>query len=51
MFLHGGWFHLIGNMWFLWVFGNNVEDSMGHIRYFLFYHPLRAGRGGLADPG
>jgi membrane associated rhomboid family serine protease len=37
MFLHGGWFHLIGNMWFLWVFGNNVEDSMGRIRYFLFY--------------
>ncbi len=37
MFLHGGWFHLIGNMWFLWVFGNNVEDSMGHVRYFAFY--------------
>jgi membrane associated rhomboid family serine protease len=37
MFLHGGWFHLIGNMWFLWVFGNNVEDSMGHARYILFY--------------
>ncbi|HYF39948.1 MAG TPA: rhomboid family intramembrane serine protease [Gemmatimonadales bacterium] len=37
MFLHGGWFHLIGNMWFLWVFGNNVEDSMGHFRYFFFY--------------
>jgi membrane associated rhomboid family serine protease len=37
MFLHGGWFHLIGNMWFLWVFGNNVEDSMGHLRFFLFY--------------
>ncbi len=37
MFLHGGWFHLIGNMWFLWLFGNNVEDSMGRIRYFLFY--------------
>ena len=37
MFLHGGWFHLIGNMWFLWVFGNNVEDSMGHGRYLLFY--------------
>ena len=33
MFLHGGWLHLIGNMWFLWVFGNNVEDSMGHVRY------------------
>ncbi len=37
MFLHGGWFHLIGNMWFLWVFGNNVEDSMGHFRYLTFY--------------
>jgi membrane associated rhomboid family serine protease len=37
MFLHGGWFHLIGNMWFLWLFGNNVEDSMGHLRYLLFY--------------
>src|ERR671910_2756627 len=37
MFLHGGWFHLIGNMWFLWVFGNNVEDSMGHVRYVAFY--------------
>jgi membrane associated rhomboid family serine protease len=37
MFLHGGWFHLIGNMWFLWLFGNNVEDSMGHFRYIAFY--------------
>ncbi len=37
MFLHGGWFHLIGNMWFLWLFGNNVEDSMGHARYVVFY--------------
>ncbi len=37
MFMHGGWMHLIGNMWFLWVFGNNIEDSMGHIRYILFY--------------
>lgn len=37
MFLHGGWFHIIGNMWFLWVFGNNVEDSMGHIRFAIFY--------------
>lgn len=37
MFMHGGWFHLIGNMWFLWVFGNNVEDSMGHLRYLAFY--------------
>ena len=37
MFLHGGWFHLIGNMWFLWIFGNNIEDSMGHLRFLLFY--------------
>ncbi len=37
MFLHGGWFHLIGNMWFLWLFGNNVEDSMGHVRFVCFY--------------
>jgi len=37
MFMHGGWFHLLGNMWFLWVFGNNVEDSMGHVRFILFY--------------
>lgn len=37
MFLHGGWLHLIGNMWFLWVFGNNVEDSMGRLRFLLFY--------------
>ena len=37
MFLHGGWLHLIGNMWFLWLFGNNVEDSMGHVRYLVFY--------------
>jgi membrane associated rhomboid family serine protease len=37
MFMHGSWFHIIGNMWFLWVFGNNVEDSMGHARFALFY--------------
>jgi membrane associated rhomboid family serine protease len=37
MFLHGGWLHLIGNMWFLWIFGNNVEDSMGHARFVVFY--------------
>ena len=37
MFLHGGWFHLIGNMWFLWIFGNNVEDAMGHLRFVGFY--------------
>lgn len=37
MFLHGGWAHIIGNMWFLWIFGGNVEDSMGHARYAVFY--------------
>jgi membrane associated rhomboid family serine protease len=37
MFLHGGWMHLIGNMWFLWIFGNNVEDSMGRLRFIAFY--------------
>jgi membrane associated rhomboid family serine protease len=37
MFLHGGWMHLIGNMLFLWVFGDNVEDAMGHGRFLLFY--------------
>lgn len=37
MFMHGGWFHLIGNMWFLWIFGNNVEDSMGRFRFIVFY--------------
>jgi membrane associated rhomboid family serine protease len=37
MFMHGGWLHLIGNMWFLWIFGNNVEDSMGHGRFLVFY--------------
>ena len=37
MFMHGGWMHLIGNMWFLWIFGNNVEDSMGHARFLVFY--------------
>ncbi len=37
MFLHGGWEHLLGNMLFLWIFGNNVEDSMGRVRYLAFY--------------
>jgi len=37
MFLHGGWMHLIGNMLYLWIFGNNVEDAMGHGRFVLFY--------------
>ena len=37
MFLHGGWLHLAGNMLYLWIFGNNVEDSMGHLRFVIFY--------------
>src|SRR5438477_12004182 len=37
MFLHGSWMHLLGNMWFLWLFGNNVEDSMGRGRFVAFY--------------
>jgi membrane associated rhomboid family serine protease len=37
MFMHGGWLHLIGNMVFLWVFGNNIEDVMGHGRFIVFY--------------
>ena len=37
IFLHGGWMHLIGNMWFLWVFGDNIEDELGHGLYLVFY--------------
>ena len=37
MFLHGGWIHILGNMWFLWIFGNNVEDAMGRLRFVVFY--------------
>lgn len=37
MFLHGGWIHLIGNMLYLWIFGNNIEDVMGHVRFVVFY--------------
>jgi membrane associated rhomboid family serine protease len=37
MFLHGSWMHLLGNMWFLWLFGNNIEDSMTRSRFLLFY--------------
>jgi membrane associated rhomboid family serine protease len=46
MFLHGSWVHLIANMWFLWLFGNNIEDSTGHIRFLAFY--LLAGAAGTA---
>ena len=37
MFSHGSWMHLIGNMWFLWIFGNNIEDAMGHMRFMAFF--------------
>ncbi len=37
MFLHGGWMHLIGNMLFLWIFGNNIEDALGSVRFIIFY--------------
>ena len=37
LFLHGGWLHLIGNMWFLWLFGEGLEDDLGHGRFLAFY--------------
>lgn len=37
MFLHGGWMHLLGNMLYLWIFGNNIEDAMGHAKFVIFY--------------
>ncbi|MEI2617895.1 MAG: rhomboid family intramembrane serine protease [Thermomicrobiales bacterium] len=46
MFIHGGWLHLLGNMLFLWVFGDNVEDNMGHARFAVFY--LLSGIGAVA---
>lgn len=45
MFLHGGFFHIISNMWFFWIFGNNVEDALGHFRFFIFYLLCGAGAG------
>ena len=53
MFAHGGWMHIIGNMWFLWIFGDNLEDRMGPLRYTLFYLAcglLAAGTQVLATP-
>src|SRR6185503_14740337 len=47
MFLHGGWSHIIGNMLFLWVFGDNIEDAFGSVRFFFFYM-LCGAAGGLA---
>src|SRR5262249_11149002 len=37
MFVHGGWMHVLGNMWFLWIFGDNIEDILGHGKYLVFY--------------
>lgn len=53
MFLHGGWMHLIGNMLYLWIFGNNIEDVMGHAKFVIFYlicGILAAGSHALTDP-
>lgn len=53
MFLHGGWMHLAGNMLFLWIFGDNMEDEMGHLRFLLFYIASGIGAAALqiaADP-
>ena len=53
MFLHGSWSHVIGNMWYLWIFGDNVEDRLGHGRFIIFYLlcGIAAGLGQVAmDP-
>ena len=47
MFLHGGWLHIAGNMLFLWVFGDNIEDTMGHASFLLFYTLCGLGASGL----
>lgn len=47
MFLHGGWLHVIGNMWWLWLFGDNVEDRLGHLPFLGFYLICGLGAGGL----
>ena len=54
MFLHGGWMHLAGNMLFLWIFGDNLEEEMGHLGFLLFYLACGAAAGlaqVLPDPG
>lgn len=54
MFLHAGWLHILGNMLFLWVFGDNIEDRFGHARYLLFYLVAGIAAGlvqGFVDPG
>ncbi len=53
MFLHGGWMHLVGNMLFLWIFGDNLEDEMGHLGFLMFYLACGLAAAGLqilADP-
>lgn len=47
MFVHGGWLHIIGNMWFLFIFGDNVEDRLGHRNYLVFYLLCGLAAGGL----
>ncbi|MBV9296835.1 MAG: rhomboid family intramembrane serine protease [Acidobacteriaceae bacterium] len=47
MFLHGGWLHLIGNMWFLWVFGSHIEDAIGSAKFLLFYLICGIASGGV----
>jgi membrane associated rhomboid family serine protease len=47
MFMHGGWLHIAGNMLFLWVFGDNVEDTMGHVKFLIFYVICGLAAGGL----
>jgi len=47
MFMHGGWLHIAGNMLFLWVFGDNIEDTMGHAKFLLFYALCGLGASGL----
>ncbi len=54
LFLHGGWMHVLGNMLYLWVFGDNVEDKLGHVRFFIFYllcGVFASGMHVVADPG
>jgi len=54
MFLHGGLFHILGNMWYLWLFGDNVEDAMGRARFAVFYFLSGVGAAAvqvLVDPG
>src|SRR4030095_159206 len=54
MFLHGSWSHVIGNMWYLWIFGDNVEDRVGHGRFIVFYLLCGIGAGVahlVANPG